>query len=68
MEVMEAGRSVPHAFAGRLGQQRRYRPTPGQVIAIPGPAGDIETWLFSAGAGDAALPLVIDFHGGPLGA
>ncbi len=70
MEVMEVRGGRFHTRS-RVGSawQRRYRPTPGRVMAIPGPAGAIETWLFSPpDAGDAALPLVIDFHGGPLGA
>ena len=70
MEVMEV-RDGRFRTRSRVGSawQRRYRPTPGRVMAIPGPAGAIETWLFSPpDAGDAALPLVIDFHGGPLGA
>ncbi|HEY8238319.1 MAG TPA: alpha/beta fold hydrolase [Candidatus Limnocylindrales bacterium] len=37
-------------------------------IDIPGPGGPIHTWIASpAGAGDAALPTIIDVHGGPLG-
>ena len=70
MEVMEvrAGRFDTRSRVGSA-WQRRYRPTPGRAIDIPGSAGAIETWLFSPpDAGDAALPLVIDFHGGPLGA
>ena len=35
----------------------------------PGPGGPIETWIASPpGAGDKALPTVVDVHGGPLGA
>jgi len=38
-------------------------------IAVPGPGGDIDTWIASpAGAGDRSLPTVVDVHGGPLGA
>jgi dipeptidyl aminopeptidase/acylaminoacyl peptidase len=34
-----------------------------------GSGGDIEAWIASpAGAGDAALPTIVDIHGGPLGA
>lgn len=40
-----------------------------QVVEAPGPGGPIETWIASpAGAGDAALPTIVDVHGGPLGA
>ncbi len=35
---------------------------------IPGPGGPISTWLASPpDAGDAALPLIVHFHGGPTG-
>jgi len=38
-------------------------------IAVPGPGGDIDTWIASPpGAGETALPTVVDVHGGPLGA
>ncbi len=38
-------------------------------IEVPSPAGPIETWIASPpGAGDRALPTVVDVHGGPLGA
>ena len=37
-------------------------------IEVPGDGGPIETWIASPpGAGDAALPTVVDVHGGPLG-
>jgi len=40
-----------------------------QVVEAPGPGGPIETWIASpGGAGDAALPTIVDVHGGPLGA
>jgi dipeptidyl aminopeptidase/acylaminoacyl peptidase len=40
-----------------------------RCIDAPGPGGPIETWIASpAGAGDAALPTIVDIHGGPLGA
>ncbi len=85
MELMEA-RDGRFRTRTRVGSawQRRYRPTPGRMLAIPGPGGPIETWLFSppdsatadldavnAGAGASGrhpLPLVVDLHGGPLGA
>jgi dipeptidyl aminopeptidase/acylaminoacyl peptidase len=38
-------------------------------LDVPGAGGVIETWVASpAGAGDKALPTVVDVHGGPLGA
>jgi dipeptidyl aminopeptidase/acylaminoacyl peptidase len=38
-------------------------------VQMPGPGGPIETWIASpADAPDAALPTIIDVHGGPLGA
>ena len=38
-------------------------------IEVPGPAGPIDTLVASPpGAGDRALPTVVDVHGGPLGA
>jgi dipeptidyl aminopeptidase/acylaminoacyl peptidase len=38
-------------------------------LDFPGPGGPIHTWIASpAGAGDAALPTIVDIHGGPLGA
>jgi dipeptidyl aminopeptidase/acylaminoacyl peptidase len=37
-------------------------------VDIPGPGGPINTWLASPrGAADSALPLVVQFHGGPTG-
>jgi dipeptidyl aminopeptidase/acylaminoacyl peptidase len=37
-------------------------------VEAPGTGGPIETWVASPpGAGDAALPTVVDVHGGPLG-
>ena len=70
MELMEPRDGRFHTRT-RVGSawQRRYRPTPGRMLTIAGPGGPIETWLFSpADAGNAPLPLVIDLHGGPLGA
>ena len=39
-------------------------------VEAPGPGGPIETWIASPAdaAPDAALPTVVDVHGGPLGA
>ncbi len=38
-------------------------------VLAPGAGGPIETWIVSpAGAGETALPTVVNVHGGPLGA
>ena len=38
-------------------------------LDAPGPGGAIECWLASPpGAGGRALPTIVDFHGGPIGA
>ena len=38
-------------------------------VEVPGPGGPIETWIASpADAPNAALPTIVDVHGGPLGA
>ena len=38
-------------------------------VEAPGAGGPIHTWIASpAGAGDTALPTIVDVHGGPLGA
>ncbi|HSL32432.1 MAG TPA: prolyl oligopeptidase family serine peptidase [Candidatus Limnocylindrales bacterium] len=40
-----------------------------ELVEAPGPSGPIETWIASPpDAGPAALPTVVDVHGGPLGA
>ena len=40
-----------------------------RLVEAPGEGGPIETWVASPpGAGDRALPTVVDVHGGPLGA
>ena len=40
-----------------------------RAVLAPGSGGDVETWIASPpDAGDAALPTVVDIHGGPLGA
>jgi len=40
-----------------------------QEVEAPGEGGPIHTWIASPpGAGDKALPTVVDVHGGPLGA
>ncbi len=49
--------------------QRSYVQPEMRRFDAPGAGGPIETWVASpAGAGDAALPTVVDVHGGPLGA
>ena len=48
--------------------QRRFVQPEMRRIDAPGAGGPIETWIASPpGAGDAALPTVVDVHGGPLG-
>jgi dipeptidyl aminopeptidase/acylaminoacyl peptidase len=38
-------------------------------VLVPGAGGPIETWIVSpVDAGEAALPTVVNLHGGPLGA
>ena len=49
--------------------QTPFAPIEMRLVQAPGPGGPIEVWIASpAGAGDAALPTVVDVHGGPLGA
>ena len=49
--------------------QRRFRWPEMRAVLAPGSGGDVETWIASPpDAGDAALPTVVDIHGGPLGA
>ncbi len=49
--------------------QHRFAPIDMRMVQAPGAGGLIDTWIASpAGAGDAALPTVVDVHGGPLGA
>jgi dipeptidyl aminopeptidase/acylaminoacyl peptidase len=52
------------------GAWRRRAPWPEmRRVLVPGEGGPIETWIASpAGAGEAALPTVVNIHGGPLGA
>lgn len=52
------------------GAWRRGLPWPEmRRVFAPGEGGSIETWIVSpAGAGEAALPTVVNVHGGPLGA
>jgi dipeptidyl aminopeptidase/acylaminoacyl peptidase len=49
--------------------QDRFGHVDMRLVRAPGQGGPIDTWVASpAGAGDAALPAVVDVHGGPLGA
>jgi dipeptidyl aminopeptidase/acylaminoacyl peptidase len=49
--------------------QRRFDMPEMRVVEAPGSGGPIETWIASPrGAGDSALPTIVDVHGGPLGA
>lgn len=49
--------------------QRAFAQPDMRRLEAPGPGGPIETWVASPpGAGDRALPTVVDVHGGPLGA
>jgi dipeptidyl aminopeptidase/acylaminoacyl peptidase len=52
------------------GSWRRRVPWPEmRRVMVPGDGGPIEAWLASpAGVGGAALPTVVNIHGGPLGA
>jgi dipeptidyl aminopeptidase/acylaminoacyl peptidase len=75
MDVMTVDLSVPaaerrfrhHSTFGSAWQRRLIQPEM-RRIDVPGPGGPIETWVASPpGAGDAALPTIVDVHGGPLG-
>jgi dipeptidyl aminopeptidase/acylaminoacyl peptidase len=61
-------RLLPRTSLG--GAWRRGVPWPEmQRLLVPGAGGPIETWIVSpVGAGNAALPAVVNVHGGPLGA
>lgn len=49
--------------------QRPFSQPDMRRFEAPGPGGPIETWVASPpGAGDTRLPVVVDVHGGPLGA
>lgn len=75
MDVMTVDLSVApegrrfrhHSTFGSAWQRRLVQPEMRRLDA-PGPGGPVETWVASPpGAGDAALPTVVDVHGGPLG-
>ena len=75
MELMtlDADAAGPPRWATRstLGSawQRRFAQPEMRRLDASGSGGPIETWVASPpGAGDAALPAVVDIHGGPLGA
>lgn len=75
MEVMTVDLSVPgderrwrtvSSFGSAW--QRRFVQPEMTLVEAPGAGGPIETWIASPpGAGDAALPTIVDVHGGPLG-
>jgi dipeptidyl aminopeptidase/acylaminoacyl peptidase len=67
-DVDGGGRWRTHTRHGTAWQRRHAIPEMRCVLA-PGPGGPIETWIASPpDAGDAALPTIVDVHGGPLGA
>lgn len=75
MEVLTVDVSVPpgdrairtRSTFGSSWQRRFVQPEMTRHDA-PGAGGPIETWVASPpGAGDAALPTIVDVHGGPLG-
>ncbi len=75
MDVMTVDLGAPrverrfraHSTFGSAWQRRLIQPEMRRVEA-PGPGGPVETWVASPpGAGDAALPTIVDVHGGPLG-
>jgi hypothetical protein len=56
-----------HSSFGSAWQSRLVMPEMRRVEA-PGYGGPIETWVACPpGAGDRALPTIVDVHGGPLG-
>jgi dipeptidyl aminopeptidase/acylaminoacyl peptidase len=72
MELMtsdaSSGRVRVHSSLGSA-WQRRFEMPEMRVVEAPGAGGPIETWIASPqGAGDKALPTIVDVHGGPLGA
>jgi dipeptidyl aminopeptidase/acylaminoacyl peptidase len=82
MEVMEPAGAGTYRTVTRIGsawQQGLALPRM-KSLSIPGPAGPIETWLALPAGQDGSsadeptgvrstpLALVVDFHGGPLGA
>lgn len=75
MDVMTVDPSVTaadrrfryHSTFGSAWQRRFVQPEM-RRLDVPGPGGPIETWVASPpGSGDAALPTIVDVHGGPLG-
>jgi dipeptidyl aminopeptidase/acylaminoacyl peptidase len=66
--VAADGRFRTVTTLGSAWQRGRIVPEIRRLVA-PGDGGPIETWVVSPpGAGDRALPTVVDVHGGPLGA
>jgi dipeptidyl aminopeptidase/acylaminoacyl peptidase len=75
MELMTVdvgdGRDATPRTRSRLGTrwQAAFEMPEMRLVQAPGPAGPIDVWIASPpGAGDGALPAVVDVHGGPLGA
>jgi dipeptidyl aminopeptidase/acylaminoacyl peptidase len=75
MDVMSVDVTLPplerrlrhHSAFGSAWQRRFVQPDMIR-IEVPSRAGPIETWVASPpGCGDAALPTIVDVHGGPLG-
>ncbi len=63
----QSRRFTTHTTFGSRWQRRFVQPEMRRVD-VPGPGGPIETWIASPpDAGDAALPTIVDVHGGPLG-
>ena len=49
--------------------QRAFEMPEMRLVQAPGDGGPIDVWIASpAGSGDTPLPVVVDVHGGPLGA
>jgi dipeptidyl aminopeptidase/acylaminoacyl peptidase len=68
LAVVQAGRRFRHHSTFGSAWQRRFVQPEMRRIEVPGPGGPIETWVASPpGAGAAALPTIVDVHGGPLG-
>src|SRR4029077_17483663 len=66
--VANAPRLRTHTTIGSA-WQRRYRLPEMRLLAAPGPGGPIDVWLASPpDATETALPMIVDVHGGPLGA
>lgn len=63
-----SGRRFRHHSTFGSAWQRRFVQPDMRCLQAPGTGGPIETWVASPpGAGDEALPTIVDVHGGPLG-